>query len=249
MVLSLSLSLFLFPLLAVVFVSDLRPLFEIRALYRDKLHLEDADLQVASWDDIVAKLVELQQHTRFCIVKDQLTAHDVANRILRKENFLVALVNRGLLPIQPIPYLPSLMTKTLEWNLYVTILDAMFDKQFRIRQSFTQDVGALQRRFLLCGLGNLILAPFFTFFILIFLILKHADDFRRRPATSALGRDYSRHSQWSMREFNELPHVFEARLASSNLDATAYVRQFPTPLLTLVARFVTFIVGSSRRPR
>ena len=25
------------------------------------------------------------------------------------------------------------------------------------------------------------------------------------------------------------------------------MRQFPTPLLTLVARFVTFIVGSSRR--
>ena len=30
----------------VQFVSELRPLFEIRALYRDKLHLEDADLQV-----------------------------------------------------------------------------------------------------------------------------------------------------------------------------------------------------------
>ena len=45
-----------------VFVSDLRPLFEMRALYRDKLQLQDADLQVVAWDEIVAKLVELQQH-------------------------------------------------------------------------------------------------------------------------------------------------------------------------------------------
>ena len=227
-----------------MFVSDLRSLIEMRSLYRDKLRLEDADLQVVSWDEIVSKLVELQQSTRFCIVKDQLTAHDVANRIMRKENFLVALVNRGLLPVQPRPYLPSLMTKTLEWNLYVTILDAMFDKQFRIRQSFTLDVGALQRRFLVCGIGNLLLAPFFTLFILIFLLLKHADDFRRRPATSALGRDYSRHSQWVMREFNELPHVFESRLASSQTDANAFVRQFPSPFTKLVARFVTFVVSS-----
>ena len=106
-------------------------------------------------------------------MKDQLTAHDIANRILRKENFLVALVNRGLLPLQPIPWLPSVMTKTLEWNLYVTILDAMFDKQFRIRQSFTLDASALQRRFVLVGVVNLLLMPFVGPFALVFLFLKN----------------------------------------------------------------------------
>ena len=44
----------------VVFVSDLRSLIEMRSLYRDKLRLEDADLQVVSWDEIVSKLVELR---------------------------------------------------------------------------------------------------------------------------------------------------------------------------------------------
>jgi hypothetical protein len=134
------------------FLGDLRPLFEMHALFRDKLHLQDSDLQVVAWDEIVVKVVELQKTARLCIVKDQLTAHDIANRILRKENFLVALVNQGLLPLQPLgPSMPSVMTKTLEWSLYVTLLDAMFDRQFRIRQSFTLDVGALRRRFLLCG--------------------------------------------------------------------------------------------------
>ena len=72
----------------------------MRALYRDKLHLEDSDLQVVSWDEVVVRLIELQKTARFCIVKDELTAHDIANRILRKENFMVAFVNRGLLPLQ-----------------------------------------------------------------------------------------------------------------------------------------------------
>ena len=29
-----------------------------------------------------------------------MTAHDIANRILRKENFMVAFVNRKLLPLE-----------------------------------------------------------------------------------------------------------------------------------------------------
>ena len=52
------------------------------------------------WDTVVQRVVELQRTVRLCIVKDQLTAHDIANRILRKENFMVAFVNRGLLPLQ-----------------------------------------------------------------------------------------------------------------------------------------------------
>ena len=235
------------------FVTELRPLYEMRAFYRDRLHLEDADLQVVSWDEIVVKLVELQRTSRLCIVKDQLTAHDIANRILRKQNFLVMLVNLELLPLDaplggllPLPgaHRGLCMTRILEWNLYFTILDAMFDRQFRIRQSFTSDVANLRRRFVLCGCLNLLLAPFVIIFMLIFTLLKHAEEFRRRPAASAFGRDYSRHARWRMREYNELEHVFDARLASSGPDASAYVKQFPAPLMTLIARFITFVVGS-----
>ena len=124
------------------FFLDLRRVLEMRTFFRDKLHVDDVDLQAIQWDTVVQRIVELQQTSRLCIVKDQLTAHDIANRILRKENFMVAFVNRGLLPLQPLEPLPglrlNLLTKTLEWNLYKCILDAMFDQHFRIRQSFTQ---------------------------------------------------------------------------------------------------------------
>ena len=136
----------------------------MRTFFSDKLAVDDADLHVTTWDEICVKLIELQRTARLCIVKDQLTAHDIANRIMRKDNFLIALVNRDLLPLQPVAGAPSLMSKALEWNLYVAILDAMFDRQFRIRQAYTRDVGALQRRFVLIGCLDLFLAPFFAIF-------------------------------------------------------------------------------------
>jgi autophagy-related protein 9 len=229
------------------FFWDLRALLEMRAFYRDKLHVDDSDLLVVSWDTVVQRVVELQRTARLCIVKDQLTAHDIANRILRKENFMVAFVNRGLLPLDPVPFLPSLcmLTKTLEWNLEVCILDAMFDKQgFRIRQAFADDLRGLQRRMVVAGVLNLLLSPFIAAFMIIFFFLRHAEEFHRRPAASAFSRDYSLRARWMMREFNELPHIFEARMLASTADATAYVQQFPAPLLTLFARFVTFLIGS-----
>ena len=162
------------------FFRDLRPLLEMHALFKDKLHICDTDLQAIQWDTIVQRIVDLQQTSRLCIVKDQLTAHDIANRILRKENFMVAFVNRGLLPLQPLEPLPGfrihLLTKTLEWNLYKCILDAMFDQHFRIRQSFTQDIAGLRRRFVLAGILNLLLSPFIMTLMLFYFLLKHAEE-------------------------------------------------------------------------
>jgi len=155
------------------------------------------------------------------------------------------LINRQLLPLQAHSMIPlNLLTKTLEWNLYMCIFNAMFDRQFRIRQSFTQDVGGLQRRFIFYGALNLLLSPFVAAFMVFFIFLKHAEEWYRRPAASALSRDYSRHARWMMQEFNELPHVFEARMHASTADANSYVKQFPAPMATLLAFFVSFIVSS-----
>ena len=172
-------------------------------------------LLVLSWDDVVKRIVELQRVSRLCIVKDQLTAHDIANRILRKDNFMVAMINRGVLPLQLHPLLPlNLLSKALEWNLYVTIFNAMFDRQFRIRQSFIQDVRGLQRRFIFYGTLNLLLAPFVAAFMLFVAAFKHAEEWYRRPAASALSRDFSRHARWIMQVRGCLRFTLEGRLSS-----------------------------------
>ena len=45
-----------------------------------------------------------------------------------------------------------------------------------------------------------------------------------RPASSAFSRDFSRHARWMMREFNELPHIFEVRRSQVKFGARARLK-------------------------
>lgn len=79
-----------------------------------------------------------------------LTEHDIVSRIMRKDNFLIGMLNRGVLALHIC--LPGMrprfmLTKTLEWNLQWCILDSMFDDAFRIRPQFVQNPQALEKRF------------------------------------------------------------------------------------------------------
>ena len=69
---------------------------------------------------------------------------------MRKENFLIGMLNRGVLALHiALPGLRTqfMLTKTLEWNLHWCILDAMFNDEFRIRPEFVNNPRALERRF------------------------------------------------------------------------------------------------------
>ena len=77
-------------------VVDLRPLLEMRSFCVRKLQLSDRDIQTITWPEVVARVVHLQATTRLCIVRD-LNEHDIVARILRKENYLLGMLNRGVL--------------------------------------------------------------------------------------------------------------------------------------------------------
>lgn len=82
----------------------------------------------------------------------KLDAHDIANRIMRQENYLIALFNKELLDFRaPVPqalaqYLrvdedkkSMLLTKALEWNLRFCLLGFLFDYDGRVRKVFLKE--------------------------------------------------------------------------------------------------------------
>eukprot|EP00959_Pyramimonas_sp_CCMP1952_P327886 6864413-Pyramimonas_sp.AAC.1 len=100
------------------------------------------------WSELVNRIVQAQSSMRLCVVKE-LTALDIVSRIMRKENFLIGMLNKDVLCLSlPLPMLGSrvMLTKILEWNLYWCILDNMFDNNFHIRHEFTMDERALKKR-------------------------------------------------------------------------------------------------------
>jgi autophagy-related protein 9 len=78
----------------------------------------------------------------------KLDAHDVANRIMRQENYLIALFNKELLDLRvPLPgFLKrslgqiegtgQVLTRALEWNLRFCLMEYLFDRQGRVRKAF-----------------------------------------------------------------------------------------------------------------
>jgi hypothetical protein len=66
-------------------------------LYREKLNISQNQLDNIRWHEIVEKLIHLHvQGIHRVAVNDLLTEHDVVSRILRKENYMVALINKVL---------------------------------------------------------------------------------------------------------------------------------------------------------
>ena len=73
----------------------------------------------------------------------RLDAHDIANRIMREENYFVALFNRDILDLSV--HLPGgrrmggQLTRTLEWNLRFCLLDYLFGNNGQVRTAFLKE--------------------------------------------------------------------------------------------------------------
>ena len=225
---------------------DFKPLLEMRAFCNRKLQLSDRDIQTITWPEVVARVVHLQATTRLCIVKD-LNEHDIVARILRKENYLLGMLNREVIGLKlDAPFFRGRtkvwLTKAVEWNLDWAVFNGMFDDDFSIRPSF-YDVTALRLRMRYLAVVNLVLSPFIAIFLAMYFVMNNAERFYRHPGVVGQ-REWSTHAWWKLREFNELSHFTEQRLAAAYKGANNYVSQFPSPVVSMVAKFVSYIVGA-----
>ncbi|CAK9134628.1 unnamed protein product [Ilex paraguariensis] len=239
------------------FFAQLRDTLKIRQFYYDSLHVKDNELQTMPWASILEKVVQLQSSRQLCVVKD-LSAHDVVMRLMRKENYLIGMLNKGVLAFPISQWVPGagpavrfgpngtinrlILTKTLEWILNWCILQSMFDRNFCLRRDFVSDPKALKKRLVVVGLAMLLLSPFLVIFMLVYLFLRHAEQFYNHPSTAS-SRRWSNLSKWMFREFNEVDHLFKHRINSSVIHASDYLRQFPSPIISIVAKFISFISG------
>jgi len=238
----------------VQFMVDTRENWDIKQFYNNELKISEDELQTIEWRVVVQKIIQIRG---LCRVKSEpMTPLDIANRIMRKENYLIALINKRILALNiPFPFLKkrSIVTKTLEWSLSYTIFNYVFDpknrdglnKQVLDSGRHHELAEGLRRRFKIMGLLSLILSPFIFIFLFIYFVFKYGEEIRNRPGTSVIAtRHWSPLAHWKFRELNELPHVFQRRLNASYSLAEEYVASFPFNMLTVIARFISFIVGS-----
>ncbi|XP_062148261.1 autophagy-related protein 9 [Alnus glutinosa] len=239
------------------FFAQLKDTLGIRHFYYNSLHVTDNEIQTMPWATILEKVVRLQSSQQLCVVKD-LSAHDVVMRLMRKENYLIGMVNKGVLAFPISQWIPGvgptvkfgsygaqhrlILTKTLEWTLNWCILQSMFDRNFCVRREFISNPTTLKKRLMVVGLAMLLLSPFLVIFMLVYLFLRHAEQFYNHPSTAS-SRRWSTLSKWIFREYNEVDHLFKHRINSSVEHASNYLKQFPSPIISIIAKFISFVSG------
>lgn len=202
-------------------------------------------MQWLSWPELVHRVVRIQRRIRLCVSRD-LNEHDIISRIMRKDNYMLGMLNKGVLALNvPIPGFRRrfLLTKTLEWNIYWCIMDNMFNESFQVKEEFKSNVGALKKRFRRMAIANLLLAPFVLIFLVIYFLMKNVEKFYTTPST-IVARSWSPLARWNMREFNEMTHMIDGRLSSSQTASEKYIDQFPNYKLIYFGKLISFIVGS-----
>ncbi|MCO5599876.1 hypothetical protein L7F22_053983 [Adiantum nelumboides] len=238
-------------------------LIAMRDFYTHLLNVPDADVQSISWHDVVSRIAHLREtHPTLSLSSSQnirpdnsgkLDAHDVANRIMRQENYLVALFNKDVLdlsiPIFGLQKRTPELTRTLEWNLTFCLLGFLFDHRGQVRKQFVTErhrkdlIEGLKRRFIFMAIVNAVFAPFIVIYLLFYSFFRYFEEYHKNP--SSLGaRQYTQFARWKFREFNELPHIFRRRCHNSYPYAQRYIDQFPKERIAIIARFVSFVAGS-----
>ncbi|KAK4099949.1 APG9-domain-containing protein [Parathielavia hyrcaniae] len=251
---------------SIQYLLDLRRLKKTRDFYLHMLDIPDQDMQTITWQEVVARIMTLRDinpktasaltHTQRHWVgnqsKERLDASDIANRLMRRENYLIALVNKDVLNLViPLPFLRNrqLFSRTMEWVLMFSILDFVFDDSGQVNQEFLKSERRgelslkLRGRFIFAGLMILILSPFLAGYLLVVYFLMYYHEIQRNPSVLS-SRTYTPLAEWKFREFNELPHLFRKRLDMSHPFAGHYIDQFPKVKMEMLARTVAFISGA-----
>ena len=247
-------------------IRDIPRLKNMHDFYQYLLEVPDTDIQTIQWQEIVKRLMALrdlnpstvvhvpERHRQFLGTqsKQRMDAHDIANRLMRRDNYMIALINKEILDMTlPIPFLAnrSLFSKTMEWNLSLCIMDFVFDKRGQPGKEFLRDTSrkelseSLRLRFFLVGVLDIIIAPFAVLYLTVFYFFQNFSEYQKNP--SSIGsRQYTPFAEWRFREFNELSHLFERRALMSYPFAARYINQFPKHKSALLARFIAFISGA-----
>ena len=250
---------------SVQYLLDIPRLSHMHDFFLHLLEIPEQEVQSISWQEIVSRIMalrdsnptissKLQKTGGFVRTQDKqrLDAHDIANRLMRRQNYMIAMINKDVLDLTlPIPFLRNrkLFTRTLEWNLELCILDFVFNRKGHVRPLFLKDThrkelsASLRTRFVMLGMFNLIFAPFLAMFLVVKHFFQNFNDYQKNPSQIGI-RDYTPYAQWKFREFNELGHLFQQRINMSYPFADRYMNQFPKDKTIQIARFVSLISGA-----
>ncbi|XP_041100581.1 autophagy-related protein 9B isoform X1 [Polyodon spathula] len=229
--------------------------WEIRQFYIKALKITMDELCNYTWQEVQGRLTNLQREQQMCIHKKELTELDIYHRILRFKNYMVAMVNKSLLPIQlHLPLLGDVvfLTQGLKYNFELIFFwgpGSLFQNKWNLHPKYKRASNRLElatqlnRVILLAGLANLLLCPFILVWQVLYAFFSYTETIKREPGSLG-ARRWSLYGRLYLRHFNELNHELHGRLGRGYKPVSKYMNSFTSPLFTVIAKNVAFFSGS-----
>ena len=101
----------------------------------------------------------------------------------------------------------------------------------------------MQNRILVLSLLNFLMMPLIFFWQVLYCFFNYAELIKRKPSTLGV-RKWSQYGRLYLRHLNELDHELNYRLNRAYEPANQYMDIFVSPMISVVARFFTFLAGS-----
>ncbi|XP_034559591.1 autophagy-related protein 9B isoform X2 [Notolabrus celidotus] len=229
--------------------------WEIRQFYIKALKIRMDELCNFTWQEVQDRLISLQREQQMCIHKKELTELDIYHRILRFKNYMVAMINKSLLPVQlQLPLLGNVvfLTQGLKYNFELILFwgpGSLFQNKWNLHPKYKRSGNRLElaqqlsRVILLMGLANLLLCPFILVWQVLYAFFSYTEIIRREPGSLG-ARRWSLYGRLYLRHFNELDHELHGRLGRGYKPTSKYMNSFTSPLLTVLAKNIAFFSGS-----
>ncbi|XP_067843035.1 autophagy-related protein 9A isoform X2 [Heptranchias perlo] len=239
----------------VKFIYNICCYWEIRAFYRNALKIPMAHLPYFSWQEVQARIIEIQKEHQICIHKRELSELDIYHRILRFKNYTVAMINKSLLPIRfHTPFLGEVVfyTRGLKYNFELIFLwgpGSLFQNEWSLKPEYKRAGNRLElaeklsARILWIGITNLLLCPVILIWQILYAFFSYTEIIKREPGSLG-ARCWSLYGRCYLRHFNELDHELQSRLSNGYKAASKYMNCFLSPLLTVLAKNLAFFAGS-----
>ncbi|XP_063308981.1 autophagy-related protein 9A-like [Pelobates fuscus] len=229
--------------------------WEIRRFYIRALKIPSDELCNSSWQEVQSRLISLQREHPMCVHKKELTELDIYHRILRFKNYMVAMINKNLLPVRfhlPLIGEVTFLSQGLKYNLELLFFwgpGSLFQNKWNLQPKFKRPgqrlelAQELSRTIVLLGLANLFLCPFILVWQILYAFFSYTEVIKREPGSLG-ARRWSLYGRLYLRHFNELTHELQARLSRGYKPATKYMNSFASPLLAIAAKNLGFFAGS-----
>ncbi|XP_068200182.1 autophagy-related protein 9A [Palaemon carinicauda] len=228
---------------------------EVKLFFNNALGIQDQDLCNITWEEVQQRLMEVQVEQRMCIHKEVLTELDIYHRILRFDNYFIAMVNKSVIPLKyEVPFFGEIvvLTNGLKFNIDMLLFWGPISpfknnwhlndeyKRAENRQKLAEE---LSKKILIVGIINLIFCPIICLFQVVYTFYYYAEIVKREPGRLG-SRCWSQYGRVYLRHFNELNHELSARLCRGYKAAAQYMNIFSSPVMAILARHMSFILGA-----